>query len=101
MAANALNKRGEIPSVLHFFADNGRNDVVAQNVPCGFPRLVAVEWSLCGSNFAISRMRSARDLNQDDMPVLRCAKARLKRMHKPHTQLAHFNLIDEHAMLRG
>src|SRR5262245_38654115 len=100
MATNALNEGSEILSGLYFFADNGRNDVVAKNVPCGFPRLIAVERPFGGSNFAISRMLSTRHLKEHDVPVLRRAEARLKWVQKPHAQLAHFNVLNEHAMLR-
>src|SRR5262245_7328376 len=100
MATNALNERSEILSGLYFFADNGRDNVVAKNVPCGFPRLIAIERPLGGSNFAISHMRSIRHLNEHDVPVLRRAETRLKRVQKPHAQLAYFNVLKEHAMLR-
>src|SRR5215813_2960089 len=100
MATNALNQRSEILGGLYFFAYNGRDNVVAKNVPCGFPSLIAVERALGRGNFAISGMLSTRHLNEHDMPVLRRAETRLKWLQKPHPQLAHFNVLDEHAMLR-
>jgi hypothetical protein len=45
-------------------------------------------------------MLRTRYLNEYDVPVLRRTETRLKWVQKPHAQLAHFNLLDEHAMLR-
>ena len=101
VSTNAAYKFTELASAAWLFADDAWNDVVAQNVPCRFPRFVAVKRALGRGDFTEAGMRSVRNLNEHDMAFLRRAKARFERMQQPHAQLAHFNLFDKHAMPPG
>src|SRR5262245_28018417 len=45
-------------------------------------------------------MFAVRSFEQHYVPLLRRAEARFERLKKHHSQLAEFNLFDEHSMLR-
>src|SRR5207247_4041118 len=99
VSSNPSNLRSEAPRPAYVFSGDVRNNIVAKDVPCGFPRFIAVEGPFRGGYFAITRVSPVRNPHEHDMPVLSGAEARLERLQQPHPQLAYFNLLDTHAML--
>src|SRR5262249_45133921 len=99
MAAYAANERTELGRILQFLTNHRGNDVVAEDMPGGLPRFVAVEGTLGGGNLSPTGMTAVARLHQDDVTFLCRAEACFKWMQKLHQQLAYFNLLDKHAKL--
>src|SRR5262249_39983778 len=100
MAADSANECTEVAGSSKFLSDHVREDVVAKDVPCSFPRFVTVKRTFGSRDFAVSGLGSIPYPEQHNMAVLRRTPAPFEWMQQPHSQLAHFNFFDEHAMLR-
>src|SRR6516225_2650300 len=100
MTAYAAHEGIEISSFPNLLTGYPGCDVVSQDVPCCFPRFIAVERSLRSGDFAPSGIHSVRYSDHDDMAILSRAENGLEGMQEPHPQLAHFNLFDKHGLLR-
>src|SRR5262249_26613715 len=70
VAANTANKIRECRQVRQILSERSGNNVVAQDVPGGFPCFGAVERAFGSSNFAPACLRAIRYRYENDVPVL-------------------------------
>src|SRR5690242_9621228 len=70
-------------------------------MPRCFRRFMVVERSFTGCDFPVTFMTSVTHLDENNAALLCYAEAGLEWMEQLHSQLAQFNLPDEHATLPG
>src|SRR5262249_19324791 len=101
VAAKSANKGAKCSCAGHVLSNRVGNNVIAEDMPGGFPRFGAVERPFSGSDFPPSCLGAIRYSDENDVPVLRRTEARLKRMQESHPQLTNLNALDEHVTLRA